>query len=204
MYGSAYLANTGAMLFGKWIPDKTGLPVIIIDAGKNYSDGFRILGDGKSWNGLIGGGIVSGILFIMAHKLWNKNGVEAPFIDPLIYANSSDWFWLFEGDYGSIFAAFTMGFTLGVACMVGDLFGSFIKRRRGLKREGEESSEAPLLDTIPFAVAIFIASFLLFDGQIITHVNLVEEIMFLLIVTPFIHRSFNILGYKFGLKEVPY
>jgi len=25
-----------------------------------------------------------------------------------------------------------------------------------------------------------------------------------LIITPVIHRSFNILGYKFGLKEVPY
>ena len=97
-----------------------------------------------------------------------------------------------------------MGFILGVACMVGDLCGSFIKRRRGLKREGDESSEAPLLDTIPFAIAIFITSFLLFGDQIITHQNLVEEILFLLIVTPLIHRSFNILGYKFGLKEVPY
>ena len=46
MYGSAYLANTGAMLFGKWIPDKTGMSVIIIDRGRNYSDGHRILGDG--------------------------------------------------------------------------------------------------------------------------------------------------------------
>ena len=204
MYGSAYLANTGAMLFGKWIPEKTGTSVIIIDGGKNYSDGYRIFGDGKSWNGLIGGGIVSGILFIMAHVLWNKNGVDLPFVDPLLYAKSSDWFWLIEGDSGSILAAFTMGFILGVACMIGDLFGSFIKRRRGLKREGDESSEAPLLDTIPFAIAIFITSFLLFDGQIITHPNLVEEIIFLLVVTPLIHRSFNILGYKFGLKEVPY
>ena len=72
MYGSAYLANTGAMLFGKWIPDKTGMPVIIIDGGKNYSDGHRILGDGKSWNGLIGGGIFSGLLFIIAHNLLNN------------------------------------------------------------------------------------------------------------------------------------
>ena len=205
MYGSAYLANTGAMLFGKWIPNKTGMSVIIIDGGRNYSDGYRILGDGKSWNGLIGGGIVSGILFIMAHKLWNKNGVEAPFVDPLIYADSSDWFWLLgTNELGGITAAFIMGFILGVACMIGDLFGSFIKRRRGLKREGAESSEAPLLDTIPFAIAIFVTSFLLFDDQIISHPNLLEEILFLLIVTPLLHRSFNILGYKFGLKEVPY
>ena len=204
MYGSAYLANTGAMLFGKWIPDKTGIPVIIIDRGRNHSDGHRILGDGKSWNGLVGGGIFSGILFIVAHNIWNDNGTDAPFIDPLIYANSGDWFWFFGGDFSSSFAAFTMGFILGFSCMIGDMCGSFVKRRRGLKREGDESSEAPLLDTIPFAIAIFATAFLLFDGQIITHLNLVEEIIFLLIITPVIHRSFNILGYKFGLKEVPY
>jgi CDP-2,3-bis-(O-geranylgeranyl)-sn-glycerol synthase len=204
MYGSAYLANTGAMLFGKWIPEKTGIQVIVIDGGRNYSDGHRLLGDGKSWNGLIGGGIVSGILFMLAHKLWNSNGANAPLVDPLLYADSNDWFWLIESDNSGLIAAFTMGFVLGFACMVGDMCGSFIKRRRGLKREGDQSSEAPLLDTIPFAIAIFITSFILFDGQIITHHNLVEEILFLLLVTPLIHRLFNVIGYKFGLKDVPY
>ena len=204
MYGSAYLANTGAMLFGKWIPEKTGIPVIVIDGGRNYSDGHRLLGDGKSWNGLIGGGIVSGLLFMLAHKLWNSNGANAPLVDPLLYADSNDWFWLIESDDSGLIAAFTMGFVLGFACMVGDMCGSFIKRRRGLKREGDQSSEAPLLDTIPFAIAIFITSFILFDGQIITHQNLVEEILFLLLVTPIIHRLFNVIGYKFGLKDVPY
>jgi|TARA_B110000263_G_C15219416_1_gene469162 CDP-2,3-bis-(O-geranylgeranyl)-sn-glycerol synthase len=204
MYGSAYLANTGAMLFGKWIPEKTGIPVIVIDGGRNYSDGHRLLGDGKSWNGLIGGGIVSGLLFMLAHKLWNSNGANAPLVDPLLYADSNDWFWLIESDNSGLIAAFTMGFVLGFACMVGDMCGSFIKRRRGLKREGDQSSEAPLLDTIPFAIAIFITSFILFDGQIITHHNLVEEILFLLLVTPIIHRLFNVIGYKFGLKDVPY
>ena len=204
MYGSAYLANTGAMLFGKWIPEKTGIPVIVIDGGRNYSDGHRLLGDGKSWNGLIGGAVVSGLLFMLAHKLCNSNGANAPLVDPLLYADSNDWFWLIESDNSGLIAAFTMGFVLGFACMVGDMCGSFIKRRRGLKREGDQSSEAPLLDTIPFAIAIFITSFILFDGQIITHHNLVEEILFLLLVTPIIHRLFNVIGYKFGLKDVPY
>ena len=141
---------------------------------------------------------------MLAHKLWNSNGANAPLVDPLLYADSNDWFWLIESDNSGLIAAFTMGFVLGFACMVGDLCGSFIKRRRGLKREGDQSSEAPLLDTIPFAIAIFITSFILFDGQIITHHNLVEEILFLLLVTPIIHRLFNVIGYKFGLKDVPY
>ena len=33
---------------------------------------------------------------------------------------------------------------------------------------------------------------------------LYEEILFLLIITPIIHRLVNILGFKLGLKDVPY
>ena len=46
---------------GKWLP-KTGYGPWPIDGGKNWKDGNRILGDGKTWNGLIGGSITSGIL----------------------------------------------------------------------------------------------------------------------------------------------
>ena len=54
----AYLANTIAVLTGGRYP---------IDQGKMYSDGNRILGDGKTWSGLIGGtigGIVVGLSLI--------------------------------------------------------------------------------------------------------------------------------------------
>ena len=34
LYGPAYLANTGAMLFGKWVPDLSGFQNHKIDAGK--------------------------------------------------------------------------------------------------------------------------------------------------------------------------
>ncbi len=88
--------------------------------------------------------------------------------------------------------------------MAGDLVGSYFKRRKGHKREGNESSQAPILDTLTFAVAIFITAFLLFKGQIITSPDLVDEIIVLLILTPVIHRATNILGFKLGLKSVPY
>ena len=61
LYGPAYLANTGAMLFGKWIPDKIGFDNHKIDGGRIHSDGNRLLGDGKAWEGLFGGGVFSGI-----------------------------------------------------------------------------------------------------------------------------------------------
>ena len=62
LYLPGYLSNTAAMLGGKWIPDITGISVYRIDGGKELGDGHRILGDGKTWNGLIGGTIGGGII----------------------------------------------------------------------------------------------------------------------------------------------
>ena len=202
LYGPAYLANTGAMLFGKWIPDATGLPKIPIDQGRNWYDGNRILGDGKSWNGLLGGSFVSALLMLTSHTLWEERSFEnsKPFVDPLELTNESDWFWMFNDSL----TAFILGFLLGLACLIGDSLGSFIKRRRGLKREGEISSKAPILDTMPFAISIFLFGFILFPGQILTQDVLVMPIIILLIITPIIHRLTNILGYRMGLKDVPY
>ncbi|MEE3318966.1 MAG: CDP-archaeol synthase, partial [Candidatus Thermoplasmatota archaeon] len=138
----------------------------------------------------------------LTHHLWTERLLPdaRPFVDPTLLAESDDWFWV-GGEWG---AAFAMGFTLGLACMLGDTAGSFIKRRQGLKREGDESSQAPLLDSAPFAIAIFVAAFVLFDGQIITHEQLHEEIAALMVLTPVIHRMSNRLGYRLGLKSVPY
>ncbi len=202
LYGPAYLANTGAMLFGKWMPDKFGYENHKIDGGKVHSDGNRILGDGKSWEGLFGGGIFSGILVIISHYIWEGNTApeDLPFIDPLLITDSTDWFWI-GNEWG---AAFVLGFTLGFACMLGDMAGSFVKRRQGLKREGEVSSKAPLLDTLPFAIFIFLSAAIFFRDQVMMHSNLATSIIAIIILTPIIHRSFNILGYRLGLKSVPY
>ena len=78
----AYLANTIAVLTGGRYP---------IDQGKFHNDGNRILGDGKTWSGLIGGtlgGVFVGYLQINigegliealsgAQKLnfWGKNSI---------------------------------------------------------------------------------------------------------------------------------
>ena len=202
LVGPAYLANTGAMLFGKWMPDKVGFSNHKIDSGRVHSDGNRILGDGKSWEGLFGGAVFSALLMMLAHFCWKGNSAESarPFIDPLVLADSTDWFWLGN----EWIAAFILGFTLGFACMLGDMAGSFVKRRQGHKREGEVSSKAPLLDTLPFAIFIFIAAVLLFRDQVLMHEDFTSSIFTIIIFTPIIHRSFNMLGYKLGLKSVPY
>ena len=202
LYGPAYLANTGAMLFGKWIPDKIGFDNHKIDAGRIHSDGNRLLGDGKSWEGLFGGGVFSGILVMIAHYIWEENTPpsDRPFIDPLLISDSSDWFWIGN----EWVAAFVLGFTLGFSCMLGDMAGSYVKRRQGLKREGEVSSKAPLLDTLPFAIFIFLAAAIFFNDQVMMNSDLRLPIIAIIVLTPIIHRSFNILGYRLGLKSVPY
>ena len=85
MYGPFYLANTGAMLFGKWIPDKLEFSSITIDGGRNWKDGFRLLGDGKTWNGLLGGAVFSGLLTMLTHYLWSERILSdaRPFVDPI-------------------------------------------------------------------------------------------------------------------------
>ena len=207
LYLPGYLSNTAAMLGGKWIPDLTGMPVFTIDGGRVLSDGNRILGDGKTWNGLFGGTIGGGILGILTHSIAKGNLVDsAPFLDSLSsYGTSTNdisdaWFYMGEGPM----TAFVMGCVLGLGCMVGDSAGSFVKRRKGHKREGNVSSQAPLLDTLPFAVSTFIFGQFLLSPSLIGSSELLMGMAILLVATPILHRCFNILGFRLGLKSVPY
>lgn len=201
LYLPGYLANTAAMLGGKWIPQLTGIEPKAIDGGRRLGDGFRILGDGKTWNGLIGAIIGAGLLCILTHSLSENHLVEnGIFLDPLIWAGPGDWFWI-GGEWG---AAFIVGAFLGLGCMIGDCTGSFIKRRMGKKREGDESSEAPLLDTLPFAICTFVVGLFLFPNTLVGNMELIPSMFGLLIITPIIHRLTNMFGYWLGLKEVPY
>lgn len=202
LYLPGYLANTGAMLGGKWIPSLTGISIKPIDGGRTMSDGNRILGDGKTWNGLFGAVLVAGLLGIFTHWIGSSREVYggSVFLDPLAWANSGSWFWI-GGEWGT---AFFVGAILGLGCMVGDCLGSFIKRRRGLKREGDVSSSAPLLDTLPFAICTFIFGLILFSDALVGDSVLIIPMIWVLVLTPLIHRATNIFGYKLGLKEVPY
>ena len=201
LYLPGYLANTAAMLGGKWIPQLTGIEPKPIDGGRKLGDGHRMLGDGKTWNGLIGAIIGAGFLCMFTHSLGENQLVDnGIFLDPLIWAGPGDWFWI-GGEWG---AAFVMGALLGLGCMIGDCTGSFFKRRLGKKREGNVSSQAPLLDTLPFAICIFIVGLLLFPNALIGHSALIPSMFGLLVLTPIIHRLTNMFGYWVGLKEVPY
>ena len=91
----AYLANTIAVLTGGKYP---------IDQGRIHSDGNRVLGDGKTWSGLIGGtlgGVFIGFLQINIGGIlikalsgtqnvdfWGENPIIIFFILSFFYSQS--------------------------------------------------------------------------------------------------------------------
>ncbi len=187
IYLPGFLVNTFAMMWGKWLP-KTGYGPWPIDGGRVHSDGNRLLGDGKTWNGLIGGSVTSGFLCILMTYVPENGFIISPI----------------EGGNGLYGNAFLIGCFLGLTSLIGDSFGSYLKRRRGMKREGEISSKAPLLDTLPFAISVFIFGQLFLTGLAHGSRELIIPMMLLVVITPILHRSFNLIGYKIGWKDVPY
>ncbi len=146
-----------------------GSPVVFkgknpLDMGKNFIDGHRILGDGKTVEGFIVG-ILAGTVFgaIEAALAWNTRYIA-------------------------------IGFLGGLGAMLGDVAGSFIKRRLGYKR----GHPVLILDQLDFALCSTVFYYL-YDIEM-------NPISLLLIyVTIFLlHILTNRLAYKTGLKNVPH
>lgn len=85
------------------------------------------------------------------------------------------------------------GFLLSVGALSGDLLGSFIKRRLGMKR----GSPAPLMDQ-----TLFIIFAMLFCWPYL-EIKLEEAILLTLVTIP-IHLGTNALAYLLGMKDVPW
>ncbi|MDR2623607.1 MAG: CDP-2,3-bis-(O-geranylgeranyl)-sn-glycerol synthase [Methanobrevibacter sp.] len=92
----AYIANLSGLVFGGKRP---------VDMGKNFSDGYRIIGNGVTIEGF-----VCGVLF----------GTLIGMIEGFIV--------------GNILSGFQIGLLLSLGALVGDAVGSFIKRRLGLSK----------------------------------------------------------------------
>ncbi len=158
----AYCANVSPVLLKGRRP---------IDFGRNFVDGRRILGDGKTIRGFLGGtffGFLAGLILVFAQNFLH--------IPHLIFGHT-----------------YLTAFLLSFGALLGDLIGSFIKRRFNLER----GAEAPILDQLDFLI---ISLALL---SIVSPIPLSWAI-FLLILTPIVHRESNVLGYILKLKKVPW
>lgn len=146
-----------------------------IDLGRRWR-GKPIFGTGKTWEGLIFGcfiGILIATIEMFAYPYLPFD--QSPV--PLTIVPMSPFF----------------GFMLGLGAIVGDLAGSFVKRRLGLPR----GSVAPILDQEDFLLgSLLFASFV--------SVIFIEWVLWLVIITPVIHLVANVIGYKIRVKKEPW
>jgi CDP-2,3-bis-(O-geranylgeranyl)-sn-glycerol synthase len=172
----AYLANTIAVVTGGRFP---------IDQGKKMGDGNRILGDGKTWSGLLGG-TLGGIAIGYLQLNFGNSIIEG------IAGTNSETFW---GD-----TPFLIFFLLAFGALFGDLTASFFKRRQNLNR----GDKYPLLDMYDFIVMSLLLTLVLGRGWLQTWIFDGTALFTLLIATPILHRGVNIIGFKIGLKNEPW
>ena len=177
--GPAYIANSVAVLTGGKYP---------IDQGRILSDGNRILGDGKTWSGLLGG-TVGGILFGITLDTGNGRMV----LERLTGEEYVECLW---GNN-----PITVFLLLSFGSLFGDMTASFYKRRQNLQR----GDKFAILDMYDF---IFMSLLLCFIFQLDWLSSWILDggvpLFTILILTPFLHRGVNIIGYNIGVKNEPW
>lgn len=180
----SYVANASAKLLGGGIP---------LDFGKKWKDGKRILGDGKTWRGLLFGafiGMIAGFGLVVGAK----------------YIAISEYAFLNLSDFEGFPLMIPIIFSLCFGALVGDTVESFFKRRIG-KNRGEDWF---FFDQVDFIAGALFFNFL-FSGllHIIGFLKVnwfienftVWHIIFLFIITPFIHLTANFLHKKLDSKK---
>jgi CDP-2,3-bis-(O-geranylgeranyl)-sn-glycerol synthase len=163
----AYVPNSVAAYFGGGRP---------IDGGRNFRDGRRIFGDGKTWKGLAAGisaGIILGLIQIGVQTVAILAFLPALTVPVIILLAS-----------GALF---------------GDLAKSFFKRRIG-KEKGEQWIIA---DQYDFVAGAFILLIIFQYEWVITTLTL-PVVFWIIVITPLLHRLVNIIGYLAGVKDVPW
>ena len=147
-----------------------------IDGGRNFSDGRRIFGDGKTFRGLIIG--ISAGIGIGLLQIW------------------------FFGAYGlenlpeHTFRSVSL---LATGALLGDLCKSFFKRRLNKER----GAKWPIADMYDFVAGALLLTLLLYPSWILANITL-SVLIFILVLSPVLHRTVNIIGYYLGVKEVPW
>jgi CDP-2,3-bis-(O-geranylgeranyl)-sn-glycerol synthase len=168
----AYVANSAPVQVTK-IPylEKFSTP---IDFGKRFK-GKRIFGDSKTWRGLVLGVLFGTLIGILQTY--------------------------FQGDASEFFKAATLpemspqlAFMLSFGALIGDLVGSFVKRRMGF----EPGAHAPLLDQLNFIFGAYFFAYLL------TFTIDYDQFFVVLVITPTIHLFFNFIAWIYKLKKYPW
>ncbi|MGB3908465.1 MAG: CDP-2,3-bis-(O-geranylgeranyl)-sn-glycerol synthase [Methanomethylovorans sp.] len=172
----AYIPNSMAAVFGGGRP---------IDGGRTLKDGRRILGDGKTYRGLFAG-IACGVLLGLLQMT-----LLIPLSELLRISLPS------FSDNGS--STLVILLSLASGSLFGDMFKSFFKRRLGMKR----GASLPLVDQLDFVVGAWVFTYLAIPGWFTTYFTW-NIMITVLIITPLLHLTTNIIGYIIGVKKEPW
>ena len=174
----AYVANPSAQLTGGGTP---------MDFGRRARDGERLLGDGKTWRGLVGGilgGMLIGGLQLAAAALANSPST-VPTFDPA------------GGKAGP--ASLVVIFTLALGALLGDAVKSYAKRRLKRKR----GAKLPLADQYDFVLGAWVLTAAVFPAWFVANFTLAAMLV-ITALTFFMHRGVSVLGHRMGLKAEPW
>jgi CDP-2,3-bis-(O-geranylgeranyl)-sn-glycerol synthase len=165
------------------IPRGRGPPM---DFGRVWArDGQRVLGPSKTWSGFLFGGFLAlavGLLEAWLILLAPPNLQLVPRFAP------------------SVEAAIPVVAILSFGAMSGDALGSFLKRRLGR----ESGARTLLVDQLPFVLVPIALGLVAYPGLFLGVFGNWEGIFWLLVYTLGLHAFFNWVGYKTGLKKVPW
>ncbi|MCQ8893814.1 MAG: CDP-2,3-bis-(O-geranylgeranyl)-sn-glycerol synthase [Methanolinea sp.] len=163
----AYVPNSVAACSGGGRP---------IDGGRNFSDGRRLLGDGKTYRGFICG--VAGGMGVGFVQVWLQGVLPLGFLPSQTILSVV---------------------LLSVGALLGDIAKSFFKRRLG-KASGESW---PVADQYDFVAGSFLLLALFDPGWLVGAVTL-PVLFWILLLTPLLHKVANLIGFYTGVKDVPW
>jgi CDP-2,3-bis-(O-geranylgeranyl)-sn-glycerol synthase len=147
-----------------------------MDLGARFMDRNRLFGRGKTFRGFAAG-VLAGVA--ASYVLANYFGAYyAPFL------NASE--------------KFAAGSLLAFGALVGDLAGSFVKRRLGLPR----GYPSLFLDWLPFLLLALLFAYD-YSPKVWDEIGILG-LVFLVVFTIIAHVASNRAGYLLGLKKVPW
>ena len=190
----AYFANAAMPLVGGGRP---------LDGGHNFFDGERIFGDGKTIKGFVGGfviGTLAGYGLALINPIIADFAIKQRFIPPFPWFHNLRLvtpdeafavlgYNLFNFDISFIFRIPL----LALGGPVGDLIGSFFKRRAKVKRGGK----FPILDQLDFILCAIAFAYPLLSLHL-------HYIIIVCLLTPLIALLGNWVAYKAHKKAVPW
>jgi CDP-2,3-bis-(O-geranylgeranyl)-sn-glycerol synthase len=163
----AYAANGFAPFSGGRRP---------IDGNKKFPDKRPLFGKGKTWEGFVIGIFIATIIGLVEYYAFPYLPFDQSPVTLTIVPMSA-----------------YLGFLLGLGAMLGDLAGSFIKRRFNVA----SGAPVPILDQDDFVVgALLMAS-------IAVPVKL-EWYVLLLTITPIFHLMANYIAFRIRIKRNPW